>query len=160
MSNPVRRADRVAADGGELGEADVPQLGRSHAEIAETEGAVRIVGIDFAQQPGALRVGGGEEFDDGRRVLPANFTGRDAVLAIGAGRQIRGARYIGTHRPKGATFDWWDGSQMPGRRGRIKSSSNWGRSRIGRSGCRGGDRFASCCSQWVWALPSWSFCGW
>ena len=46
MQVALDRQAEAAADGAEFREADIAQLGGAHAEVAETEGAVRVVGIE------------------------------------------------------------------------------------------------------------------
>jgi hypothetical protein len=55
-----------AADGLQFDEAHIAELLLAHAKVAEAEGETA-VGIEFRQEPGALRVGG-EEFGDGFEV--------------------------------------------------------------------------------------------
>ena len=50
-----REAHR-AAQRGELREADVAEFGAAESEVAQAEGAVRVLGVELGEQPGRVRV--------------------------------------------------------------------------------------------------------
>lgn len=60
----------LATNGADFDEIDITEFGIAHAEIAETEGKVIFVGIDFADEPCALCIRR-KEFYDRRMVLIA-----------------------------------------------------------------------------------------
>jgi hypothetical protein len=66
----------------EFGHADESQFGKSHAEIAKTEGDV--VAAELGEEPGALGIGS-KEFDDGLKVEVglAGIHARDLSVAVG-----------------------------------------------------------------------------
>ena len=53
----------TALDALQFGEADIAELGTTHAEVAEAEENVRLVGHHLGDEPGR-GPGGVEEFDD------------------------------------------------------------------------------------------------
>jgi hypothetical protein len=63
---PLHRKAELAAGGGELGERHIAKFRAAKIQVAEPEGETA-VGIEFRQEPGALRIGR-EEFDDGLEV--------------------------------------------------------------------------------------------
>ncbi len=60
------------------GQAHMAELRRAHAEVDQAEGSVTVVGSEFGQQPGCVRVQG-EQLDDRQRV---------ALLAARSGSPI------------------------------------------------------------------------
>lgn len=66
------------------GESHVAELRRAHAEVDQAEGSVAIVGIEFGQQPGRVRVQG-EQLDDWQRVaLLATRSGSTVIQQLDA----------------------------------------------------------------------------
>ena len=66
------------------GESHVAELRRAHAEIDQAEGSVAVVGIEFGQQPGCVRVQG-EQLDDRQRVaLLAARSGSPVIQQLDA----------------------------------------------------------------------------
>jgi len=57
----------------------VAELRRAHAEVDQAEGSVTVVGIEFGQQPGCVRVQG-EQLDDRQRVALLAARGSGTVI--------------------------------------------------------------------------------
>jgi len=61
------------------GESHVAEFRRANTEVDQAEGGVAIVGIEFGQQPGCVRVQG-EQLDDWQRVALLAARGGGAVV--------------------------------------------------------------------------------